>query len=138
MKIRDKLNSITDGFAAIVRIQIVLLFESIIEYSKLTSHETSLRIRPDAIEPVSLDQNEDLLGTMGPLCDTPINSSICGIERVSVVTGAPKLICRVNYINCTKNIIQRMLKTSQIGRDDLLYNLKPDSLKWTHQIQLEV
>jgi hypothetical protein len=44
---------------------------------------------PDAIEPVTLDQNEVLLGTIGPLCDTPMSSNMCGIDSVST---PPKLI----------------------------------------------
>src|SRR5581483_6230811 len=42
------------------------------------SNETSLSIRPLVTDPVSFDQHEDLLGSNGPLCDTPISSNICG------------------------------------------------------------
>lgn len=41
----------------------------------LTSNETSLSMRPVGVLLVILDQTDGRLGTIGPLCDTPINSS---------------------------------------------------------------
>ncbi len=71
-----------------------------------TSHETSFSISPDAIEPVTLDQNDVLLGTIGPLCDTPMSSNMCGIDSVSTPAGEPKLIyCMIKFIiNLSKQI----------------------------------
>ncbi len=74
-------------------------YKNNIDQKIITSHETSLSISPDAIEPVTLDQNEVLLGTIGPLCDTPISSNMCGIDSVSTPAGEPKLIyCIIKFV----------------------------------------
>lgn len=81
-----------------------------------TSKETSLRMRPEVILPVNLDQQEAFSGgTIGPVCDTDISSNVWYAStipddpRASFTGGGPYIFQVQRLIQLIQSLLLKSL-----------------------------